>query len=142
MTPFGFGYSFTVLGRPAPPSEKMPVAGFNEISPGLLPHLKIPLKKGRYLSAPTCQARLGPWLLMRLSRGAIFRMKNPVGQRLLLRFMDIAEKQPRQIVGVVGDVKWYLADNEPEPMAFTSPIVQQGSDYRGGSIDVPSCADI
>ncbi|MGO4881477.1 MAG: ADOP family duplicated permease [Bryobacteraceae bacterium] len=134
MTPFDFGHSFTVLGRPAPPSEKMPVTGYKEVSPGFFQTLKIPLKKGRYLSAADLPG--APWAVVVNETFArrYFPNENPVGQRLLLRFMDIAEKQPRQIVGVVGDVKWYLADKEPEPMAYES-YVQQGSDYRGGGIE-------
>jgi putative ABC transport system permease protein len=36
-------------------------------------------------------------------------------------------------VGVVGDVKWYLPDRDPDPFVYVS-YLQQGSDYRGGSI--------
>src|ERR1035438_8238759 len=34
---------------------------------------------------------------------------------------------------LVGDVKWYLPDIQPDPVVYVS-YLQQGSDYRGGSI--------
>jgi putative ABC transport system permease protein len=133
MTPFGFGYTFSVLGRPAPPPDKMPRTVFSEIGPALFRTLKIPLKKGRYLSASDLPG--APWAAVVNDAFArrYFPNENPIGQRLLLRFIDLDQKQPRQIVGIVGDVKWNLPDKDPFPVVYVS-YLQQGSDYRGGSI--------
>jgi len=128
ISPFGFGYNFSVLGRPAPPPDKMPGTGFGEISPTLFRTLRIPLKKGRYLSASGLAS--APWAAVVNETFArrYFPNEDPIGQRLLLRYTDLTEKQPRQIVGVVGDVKWYLGDQEPHPVVYVS-YLQQGSDY-------------
>jgi putative ABC transport system permease protein len=133
MTPFGFGYTFSVLGKPAPPPDKMPRTGSREISPGLFVTLRIPLKKGRYLNGSD-QAS-APWaaVINETFARRYFPNEDPIGQRLLLRYIDRDEKRPRQIVGVVGDVKWYLPELEPEPVVYIS-YLQQGSDYRGGNI--------
>jgi len=133
ITPFGFGYTFSVLGKPAPPPDKMPRTVFREITPSLFRALRIPLKKGRYLSGSDLPG--APWAAVineTLAR-RYFPNEDPIGQRLLLRFIDMDQKQPRQIVGVVGDVKWYLPESEPDPVVYVS-YLQQGSDYRGGSI--------
>jgi predicted permease len=133
ITPFTFGYTFALLGRQAPPPDKRPRTGFVEISPTLFRTLRIPLKKGRYLSASD-QAS-APWAAVVNETFArrFLPNENPIGQRLLLRFIDMDQKQPRQIVGVVGDVKFYLPDRDPDPFVYAS-YLQQGSDYRGGSI--------
>jgi putative ABC transport system permease protein len=134
FTPFGFGYGFSVLGRPAPPPDKMPMTVFREVSPTLFQTLRIPLKKGRYLNSSD---QLGaPWaaVINETFARRYFPNEDPIGRQLQLRFMDMDQKQPRQIVGVVGDVKWYLADKEPQPVVYVS-YLQQGSDYRGGSIE-------
>jgi putative ABC transport system permease protein len=133
ITPFGFGYTFSVLGKPAPPPDKMPRTGYKEISPTLFRTLKIPLKKGRYLTESDLAGT--PWaaVINETFARRNFPNENPIGQRLLLRYTDRDEKQSRQIVGVVGDVKWYLPDRDPDPFVYVS-YLQQGSDYRGGSI--------
>jgi putative ABC transport system permease protein len=133
ITPFGFGYTFSVLGHPAPPPDKMPRTGFREVSPTLFRTLRIPLKKGRYLSGSDLPG--APWAAVVNETFArrYFPNEDPIGQRLLLRYSDMDQKQARQIVGVVGDVKWYLPDTQPDPVVYAS-YLQQGSDYRGGSI--------
>ena len=133
VTPFGFGYNFSVLGRPLPPPDKMPITGYKEISPTLFRTLRIPLKKGRYLSGSDLAG--APWAAVVNETFArrYFPNEDPIGQRLLLRYTDLDQKQPRQIVSVVGDVKWYLPDIQPDPVVYVS-YLQQGSDYRGGSI--------
>jgi putative ABC transport system permease protein len=62
-----------------------------------------------------------------------FPNEDPIGQRLLMRFIDRDEKQSRQIVGVVGDITRYLPEREPDLIVYVS-YLQQGSDFRGGSI--------
>jgi putative ABC transport system permease protein len=111
----------------------MPRTGSREITPGLFATLRIPLKKGRYLNGSD-QAS-APWaaVINETFARRYFPNENPIGRRLLLRYIDRDEKQPRQIVGVVGDVKWYLPELEPDPVVYVSNL-QQGSDYRGGSI--------
>jgi len=133
FTPFGFGYTFSVLGRAAPPPGKMPRTVFREISPSLFRTLRIPLKKGRYLNGSDLPG--APWtaVINETFARRYFPNEDPIGQRLLLRFVDVDQKQPRQIVGVVGDVKWYLPELDPDPVVYVS-YLQQGSDYRGGSI--------
>jgi putative ABC transport system permease protein len=133
MTPFNFGYTFSVLGRAAPPSDKMPRTGFREVSPTVFRTLKIPLKKGRYLNESD-QAS-APWAAVVGETFArrYFPNEDPIGQRLLMRFIDRDEKQSRQIVGVVGDITRYLPEREPDLIVYVS-YLQQGSDFRGGSI--------
>jgi putative ABC transport system permease protein len=95
--------------------------------------LKIRLKKGRYLSGADLPG--APWaaVVNETFVRRYFPHEDPIGQRLVLRFIDLDQKQPRQIVGVVGDVKWYLPEREPDPIVYTS-YLQQDSDYRGGGI--------
>jgi putative ABC transport system permease protein len=133
ITPFGFGYTFSVLGRPAPSPDNMPTTGFQEVSPTLFRTLRIPLKMGRYLNAGDLAST--PWVAVVNETFArrYFPNDSPLGHQVRLRFIDMDQKQPRQIVGVVGDVKWFLPDRRSHPVVYVS-YLQQGSDYRGGSI--------
>jgi len=133
MTPFNFSRTFSILGRPLPPPDKRPETRWSEISPSYFRTLRIPLHKGRYLTDADSQT--SPWVAVVNETFARQYLPNedPIGQQLLLRNAELDEAHPRQIVGVVGDVKWYLAQQRPRPTVYAS-YLQQPSDFRGGSI--------
>ena len=135
VSPFWFfERTFSILGQPLPLVDRRPVTRYTEISPGYFRTLKIPLKKGRDLTEAD---RAGaPWaaVVNETFVHRYFPNEDPIGQRILLRFIDLDETQPRQIVGVVGDIKMYLAQTEPQPMVYAS-YQQQPSDFRGGSAE-------
>lgn len=135
VSPMGvFERTFSILGRPLPPTDGRPFTGYTEISPAYFRTLKIPLKKGRDL---TESDRAGaPWAAVVNETFArrYFPNQDPIGQHILLRYTDLDETQPRQIVGVVGDIKMYLPQTEPVPMVYAS-YLQQPSDFRGGSVE-------
>lgn len=135
VSPMGvFERTFSILGRPLPPTDGRPFTGYTEISPAYFRTLKIPLKKGRDLTEGD---RAGaPWAAVVNETFArrYFPNQDPIGQHILLRYTDLDETQPRQIVGVVGDIKMYLPQTEPVPMVYAS-YLQQPSDFRGGSVE-------
>ena len=135
VSPMGvFERTFSILGRPLPPTDRRPFTGYTEISPAYFRTLKIPLKKGRDLTEGD---RAGaPWAAVVNETFArrYFPNQDPIGQHILLRYTDLDETQPRQIVGVVGDIKMYLPQTEPVPMVYAS-YLQQPSDFRGGSVE-------
>jgi putative ABC transport system permease protein len=135
VSPMGvFERTFSILGRPFPPADRRPVTRYTEISSAYFSTLKIPLKKGRDLTEAD---RAGaPWaaVVNETFVRRYFPNGDPIGQHILLRFIDFDETQPRQIVGVVGDIKMYLGQTESEPMVYAS-YQQQPSDFRGGSVE-------
>jgi hypothetical protein len=70
--------------------------------------MKIPLKKGHYFDErDTTNA---PWVVIisETTANRYFANEDPIGQQILLRYTyvnDVDEEWPRQIVGVVGEVK-------------------------------------
>ena len=128
-------YSFSVLGQPAPSPEQRPNAGFVEVSPSYFGTLKIPLRQGRYLDehdTPTT-----PWAVVINETFAhrYFPNENPIGKQLLVRYdpWPVDEDQPRQIVGIVGDVKHFGLGQPAPPFAYTS-YLQQSAVFPGGSV--------
>ena len=108
LPPFGaVGVSFSIVGQPAPSLENRPQLGFNEVSPDFFRTMKIPLKRGRYLDERDTEN--APWAIVinENMANSYFPNEDPIGQQLLLRSEPdhIDEDRPRQIVGVVGDVK-------------------------------------
>lgn len=132
---FSEEYSFSILRQPAPPPEQRPRAGYNEVSPGFFRTLKIPLKKGRYLDEHDTAA--APWAVVVNETFArrFFPNEDPIGQQLLLRYdpYPVDQERPRQIVGVVGDVKHWGLENPAPPFVYASHL-QQPAVYPGGAI--------
>jgi putative ABC transport system permease protein len=127
-------YSFAVLGHPAPPPENRPRAGYSEVSAGLFSTLKVPLIKGRYLDEHDTEA--APWVIVVNQAFArkFFPNEDPIGQQILLRYdpYPVDELRPRQIVGIVGDVKHFGLGEETPPFVY-APFVQQPAVFPGGA---------
>jgi putative ABC transport system permease protein len=127
-------YSFAILGHPAPPPENRPQAGYSEVSPGIFSTLKIPLVRGRYLDEHDTEA--APWVIAVNQAFArkFFPNEDPIGQQILLRYdpYPVDELRPRQIVGIVGDVKHFGPGQETPPFVY-APFVQQPAVFPGGA---------
>ena len=134
-TRFSEGYTFSILGHAEPAPDQRPRADYDEISPGFFSTFKIPLKKGRFLDEHDTEA--APWAIVVNETFArrFFPNENPIGQQILLRYdpYPVNEQRPRQIVGVVGDVK-HRGLGQPTPPFMYASLWQQPSVYPGGAI--------
>jgi len=128
------GRTFVILGRPAPAPDKLPDAGYDEVSPSLFHVLKIPLKRGRYFDVHDAQG--APWVAVVNEAFArrYFPNQDPVGQQVLLHYRSyrVSEPLPRRIVGVVGDVKHYGLQG-PAPGMLYASYLQQPAAFPGGT---------
>jgi predicted permease len=127
-------YSFAILGHPAPAPDNRPQAGYSEVSPGVFSTLKIPLVKGRYLDEHDTEA--APWVITvnQAFASKFFPNEDPIGQQILLRYdpYPVDEVRPRQIVGIVGDVKHFGPGQETPPFVY-APFHQQPAVFPGGA---------
>jgi putative ABC transport system permease protein len=135
--PTGFTqrYTFSILGRPMPPSDQRPMASYDQAMPGFFHTLKIPLKKGRYLDEHDTST--APWAIV-VNEAFVRRFfpnEDPIGKQVRLRFdpYPTEEDRTRQIVGVVGDVKQYGLGRPAPPFIYAS-FLQQPEVYPGGAI--------
>ena len=99
--------SFVILGRPVPTPDQRPNAACAQVSPNIFRTLGIPLKKGRFLDEHDTSA--GPWAIV-VNEAVVrryFPNEDPIGKEIRLRYdpYPTDEDRPRQIVGVVGDIK-------------------------------------
>jgi predicted permease len=126
------GRTFSILGHPES-ADKRPFVAFNEVSPGYFHTMKIPLKKGRYFDErDTTNA---PWVVIisETMANRYFPKEDPIGKQLLLRYehIEVDEERPRQIVGVVGEVK-QTGMGGVHPLVY-EPYLQQPEVYPVGS---------
>jgi putative ABC transport system permease protein len=134
-THFSSGPTFSILGHPAPPPDQRPTAGYNQVSPSFFRTLRIPLKRGRYLDDHDTDSTSWVVVVNEAFVHRYFPNEDPIGKQLRLRFdpYPTEEERPRQIVGVVGDVKHYGLSSEAPPFMYAS-YLQQPAVYPGGSI--------
>ena len=135
IPPLGSGsISFSILGHPAPSPGNRPSGGFNEVSPSYFRTMKIPLKKGRYLEESDTQN--APWavIISETLANRYFPNEDPIGQQILFRWEpdQINEDRPRQIVGVVAEVK-QIGMAGLHPLLYAS-FLQQSDVDAGGNL--------
>jgi putative ABC transport system permease protein len=127
--------SFSILGHPTPSAENRPQASFNEVSPDYFRAMRIPLKKGRYFDER--DTRSAPWVVIISETTAkrYFPNEDPIGQLILLRYYpeQVDEERPRQIVGVVGEVR-QIGMGGLHPLLY-EPYLQQPEVSPGGTDD-------
>jgi putative ABC transport system permease protein len=129
-----YRFSFSVLGHPAPAPESRPEAGYDDVSPSIFKTFRIPLKKGRFLDAHDTET--APWAVV-VNEAFVrkyFPNEDPIGQQILLRYdpYPVDEERPRQIVGIVGDVKHFGLGEEAPPFMYASYLQQQAV-FPGGT---------
>jgi predicted permease len=134
IPPLGAGMrTFSILGHPASSPGDRPEGSFNEVSPSYFRTMKIPLKKGRYFDERDTES--APWavVISETLANRYFPKEDPIGQQILLRHepQQVDEDRPRQIVGVVGEVK-QIGMGGLHPLLYES-FLQQPEVFRGGS---------
>ena len=109
-----FATRFGIAGRTFEPGS-YPVAQNRWMTPEYLRVLGVPLKSGRWLTeADANQPRL---LVNQTLARRFFPGQNAVGRHIVFGVMD-PQQQAQEIVGVVGDVRDFGLDHEPEPAVY------------------------
>ena len=119
------GGGFTIAGRPAVTRGDEPGAMFSAISPDYLHVMQIPLLKGRELTEKDVET--SPWVVVINDAMArkFYPDQNPVGHVITLDNEALQrEERPREIVGVVGNVRQFQLGTDPFPEIY-APYPQQ-----------------
>jgi predicted permease len=103
LTGGGSRQPFTIEGRPAPPVSEQPLAQTRYVSPDYFRAIGIPLRQGRPFDERDREGAPQVVVISEAMARRFFPGQNPVGQRLTASFH--LQQGPREIVGVVGDVK-------------------------------------
>jgi putative ABC transport system permease protein len=106
--------TFIFEGRPAPPKGQYPETNFRLASPDYFHALRIPLLKGRAFTDQDVKGKPLVAVINETFARLYYRDEDPVGKRVL----DPDGTNPTEIVGVVGDVKHWGLDDEPEAFLY------------------------
>ena len=100
---------FSIQGRPVLPAAEQPAAAVREITPGYLSSMRVQLLNGRDISDADNVDRSAVVLVSESFARRFWPNENPLGKHLTLTFFPGV---PREVVGVVGDVKQSGLDME------------------------------
>jgi predicted permease len=112
--PLGGGGSkqpYTVEGRPAGPVAEQPLAQTRYVSTDYFKAIGIPLKQGRHFSEQDRENAPQVVVISEAMARQLWPGEDPIGKRLTPSFH--LQQGPREVVGVVGDVKSSVLETAP-----------------------------
>jgi putative ABC transport system permease protein len=127
---------FKIPGREEP--TPTPSAFYNEVDEGALEAMGVPLLRGRYISRRDTREAAWVAVISRRLAERYFPGENPIGRSVHGQVFapasgqSIPEERPREIVGVVGDLK-YPSIFGSSPAAMYVPQRQHEWLYPGGT---------
>ncbi|HEY2805591.1 MAG TPA: ABC transporter permease [Gemmatimonadales bacterium] len=116
--------SLSVVGRPAPAPGQKPVAAIRIAEPGYFDAMKIPLKKGRLLSATDGSGSVPVAVISESMARKLWPTEDPIGQHVKVDWWHA--DRAVEIVGVVGDVHHEGLDDDFSPTLYY-PYAQETS---------------
>ncbi|MHB1938748.1 MAG: ADOP family duplicated permease [Acidobacteriaceae bacterium] len=113
----GFGLPFDVVGRPLGNAPSTGVAGWMNVSPDYFKVFKIPILRGRDFTQRDDLSAPGVVLINEAMAKRFWAKEDPVGQQIVIGkgVGPEFEEPPRQIIGIVGDVRDGGLNREPRP---------------------------
>ena len=116
LTGGGSTQPFSVEGRPAAAISEQPMAQTRYITPDYFRAIGIPLRQGRFFSDYDRDNSVPVVIISEAMARRFWPGENPIGKRLTPSFH--LEQGPREIVGVVGDVKATGLDADASAMMY------------------------
>jgi putative ABC transport system permease protein len=113
---------FTIAGRPVPPPSERSMAQYKLVSPKYFETMQIPFLKGRDVTERDVAS--SPWVAVinRAMAKKFWPNEDPIGQVINLGI--VAEERPREIVGIVENVRQWGLAVEPLPEMYLSHLQQ------------------
>jgi predicted permease len=126
------GMQFKIEGRPAPEPGPQGGNGMNAsympVTPNYFGTVRIPVLQGRDFTASDTAAAPLVVIINKAMAQRWWPSENPIGQRITFDF--VPDEQPREVVGVVGDVRLNQTQTQPGPIVYL-PHVQQTQRWLG-----------
>ena len=120
-----FGLPFTIEGRPLTDGPYHGGGDWRTVSPRYFDVFKIPLRRGRFFNDQDSTGAAGVVLINDALARQFWPKQNPVGQLITIAkgVGKVFEEPPRQIIGVVGDVRDDGLNTDPGPIMYI-PVAQ------------------
>jgi putative ABC transport system permease protein len=127
-------FEFSIAGNPPLPRGKSTTADYATVSPDYFHVMRIPLLRGRFFSQQDSPSNPNVAIISETLARRYFPNQNPIGRQLRFGFPPNGNV-PREIVGVVGDVRDVALSQKPGPIMYV-PFAQ--APLYGGEVVVRS----
>jgi len=127
-------FPFRIVGDPPLPPGKSMTADYATVSPGYFHVMRIPLIRGRLFSRQDSPSNPKAAIISETLARRYFPSQDPIGRQMRFGFPPDGNV-PRQIVGIVADVRDVTLSQEPGPMMYV-PFAQ--APLYGGEVVVRS----
>ena len=125
---------FSIVGNPPLPPGKTITADYSTVSPDYFRVMRIPLVRGRFFSEPDSPSSPNVAIISESLARRYFPNQDPIGRQM--RFgLPPNGNVPREIVGIVADLRDVTLSLEPGPMMYV-PFAQ--APLYGGELVVRS----
>jgi predicted permease len=117
----GYGLPFQIVGRPLQQGPFHGGGAWLTISTGYFDVFRVPVKRGRAFTERDDQASPPVVVINEAMAKQYWPDGDPLNDRLLIGrgvMREFADEQPRQIVGIVGDVRDGALNNNPGPHMY------------------------
>ncbi len=126
--------AFVIVGNPPLPPSQSATADYATVSPGYFRVMRIPLLRGRVFSERDSPSNPNVAIISEALARRYFPNQDPIGKQMRFGFPPDSNV-PREIVGVVGDVRDVALSKTPDPMMYV-PFAQ--APLYGGEVVVRS----
>jgi putative ABC transport system permease protein len=118
----GSNVPIVIEGRPAALFAQQPVVPVRNISPGYLHTMRIPVLRGRDISNSDVAGTSDVALISESMAKRFWPGEDPIGKHVTLSFTP---DKPREVIGIVGDVKQNGLDDNNPPSTLYAATAQQ-----------------
>lgn len=110
--------SFTIAGQSVSTSAERPWAMRQSVSSEYFQLMQIPVLRGRGISAQDTETNAWVAVINEAMARRFWPNEDPVGK--VVKFDDSPDEKPRQVIGVVGNVKQRQPTSDSQPEAYVS----------------------
>ncbi|MBI4905364.1 MAG: ABC transporter permease [Acidobacteria bacterium] len=118
----GYGLGFQIIGRPLEGNSRSHGGGgWKTISPGLFDVFRIAVVKGRVFTDKDVAGSTPVVVINQAMAQRFWPNADPIGQQILIgrgTMVELATEQPREIVGIVADVRDGALNRNPGPSMY------------------------
>ena len=129
---------FSIVGNPPLPPGKSNTADYTTVSPDYFRVMRIPLLRGRFFSEQDSPSKPNVAIISETLARRYFENQDPIGRQMRFGFPPNSDV-PREIIGVVGDLRDEALSRKPGPMMYV-PFAQ--APLYGGEVVVRSSSSV
>ncbi len=109
---------FTIIGKSVDASAEKPSAIRDAVSPDYFQLMGIPIRRGRGITEHDTETSAAVVVINEAMARQFWPNEDPIGREIT--FDSAPEERPRQIVGIVGNVKQFVLTDESQAQAYVS----------------------